>query len=74
MDKEFALRKAGGEVSLAKLLGISRQAVSQWGERMPQLQLYRLKEMRPKWFAEFKREQGAVDSRPASLDEAKADA
>lgn len=55
MDKDFAVQKAGSEANLAKLLGLTRQAVNQWGPTLPDLQVYRLRDMRPKWFAEWKR-------------------
>lgn len=50
MKVETAIRLAGSVKALADLLGISHQAVYQWGETVPQLQVYRLKEMRPEWF------------------------
>jgi biotin operon repressor len=49
MDKFTAAKKAGSMAALADMLGISRQAVSQW-TAIPPLQLYRLKELRPWWF------------------------
>lgn len=49
MDKSKALRLAGGGAALARLLGISPQAVSKWRE-IPPLQVYRLRELRPRWF------------------------
>lgn len=74
MDKDFAVKKAGGEPKLAALLGISKQAVNQWGPHLPQLQVYRLREIRPKWFAEWRRLQNPAESAtvPGALDEAKA--
>jgi hypothetical protein len=55
VNKTFAVRKAGSQYRLAKLLGLSRQAVSQWGEAIPLGSLYRLRELRPRWFAEYRR-------------------
>ncbi len=74
MDKAFAISKAGNEAKLASLLGLTRQAVNQWGEQMPPLQVYRLREMRPKWAAEWRRLQqpDAPVTTPVALDEAKA--
>jgi hypothetical protein len=43
-------RGAGGE--LGRLLGCSRAFVSTWGEFVPDLWAYRLKEVRPAWFEE----------------------
>lgn len=57
MDTNFAVRKAGGQQALAHILGISRQAVNQWGPRLPELQRYRLKELRPGWWREYLRTQ-----------------
>lgn len=57
MDKSYAVRKAGSQSALARLLGVTRQAVSQWGDKLPPLQAYRLKEMRPRWVAEWRRGQ-----------------
>ena len=57
MTKTQAIAKAGSAARLARLLGISKSAVSQWPETIPELQRYRLREMRPKWFAQVRREQ-----------------
>lgn len=57
MTKTQAIAKAGSAARLARLLGISKSAVSQWPETIPELQRYRLKEMRPKWFAQVRREE-----------------
>lgn len=50
MDKAQAIQKAGSAMALAKLLGITRQAISQWGKELPQARLWQLKALRPKWF------------------------
>ena len=51
MTKSEAIRRAGSQAELARLLGISPQAVSKWpGDKLPALQRYRLKELRPRWF------------------------
>lgn len=62
MDKAFAIRKAGSQRKLADLLGISPQAVSLWRDKVPELQVYRLREMKPRWAAEWKRSQVVADS------------
>jgi predicted transcriptional regulator len=54
MDLDFALRKAGSQTALAKVLGVTRQAVNQW-RSLPRLQVYRLRELRPRWAAEWRR-------------------
>ncbi len=51
MKKTDAIRLAGSPLKLAEILGISRQAVSKWpGEHVPELQIYRLRERKPRWF------------------------
>jgi DNA-binding transcriptional regulator YdaS (Cro superfamily) len=50
MDKAQAIQKAGSAMALAKLLGITRQAISQWGDTVPQARLWQLKALRPAWF------------------------
>ena len=49
MDKEEAIHKAGSEAKLARLLGVSRQAVNKW-RVIPKLRMYQLRELRPHWF------------------------
>jgi hypothetical protein len=36
------------------MLGIQRQAVSQWGDEIPQARLWQLKVLRPEWFTKSK--------------------
>lgn len=51
MKKTEAIALAGSPGKLAEILGITRQAVSAWpGEHVPELQLYRLREKKPRWF------------------------
>ena len=50
MNKDDAIKAAGTQASLARLLGISKQAVSQWPDKVPQLQQFRLKKIKPRWF------------------------
>jgi DNA-binding transcriptional regulator YdaS (Cro superfamily) len=50
MDTQQAIEKAGSAVALAKLLGITRQAISQWGDKVPQARLWQLKALKPSWF------------------------
>lgn len=58
MTKDQAIRFAGGKAALARLLGITRSAVTQWDD-IPRLQVYRLREMKPHWFVRLRREQRA---------------
>lgn len=50
MTKTEAIAKAGTAYQLAKILGIKPQSISNWGDNVPALQVYRLKELRPEWF------------------------
>lgn len=50
MKTKDAIELAGSAAALSRLLNITQSAVSQWGEFVPSLQAYRLKEIKPKWF------------------------
>lgn len=50
MDKAQAIKLAGTAMELAKILGITRQAISQWGEQLPPARLWQLKVLKPEWF------------------------
>jgi DNA-binding transcriptional regulator YdaS (Cro superfamily) len=45
--KEKAVELAGNKARLAKLLGIARSSVSDWGEYVPTYQAYRLIQLFP---------------------------
>jgi DNA-binding transcriptional regulator YdaS (Cro superfamily) len=45
MTKEEAVRRFGSVRALAKALGISTQAVAQWGEDVPPLRVYQIREI-----------------------------
>jgi len=49
MDKQTAVRLAGSQSELARILGIKRAAVSHW-KTIPPLRIYQLKELKPDWF------------------------
>lgn len=51
MKSKQAIQLAGSVIKLATLLGISRMAVYQWGEDVPQARLWQLKVIKPEWFA-----------------------
>jgi DNA-binding transcriptional regulator YdaS (Cro superfamily) len=53
MKKETAIVFAGNANRLAKLLGINRSAISQWGEDVPQKRVLQLKNLKPEWFETF---------------------
>jgi predicted transcriptional regulator len=51
MKKSTAVKKAKSAYKLAQLLGITRQAVSKWGDGdVPPAQVAKLQELRPEWF------------------------
>lgn len=45
MSTEEALSAFGSRAAIADLLNISRQAVYQWGETVPELSAYKLREI-----------------------------
>jgi DNA-binding transcriptional regulator YdaS (Cro superfamily) len=49
MTTEQAAELAGSKAALARLLGVSRGAVSQW-RKLPEGRLYQLMVLRPEWF------------------------
>ena len=50
MLKSELIAAAGNGNKLARILGITAQAVSAWPETVPQLQQYRIRELKPRWF------------------------
>jgi len=50
ITKEEAIRFAGSLTELAKILGISKAAVSQWGENPPQARIWQMQSLHPEWF------------------------
>ena len=50
MKKKTAITKAGSATELAKILGLSLSAISQWKKTVPPLRVYRLRELKPEWF------------------------
>ena len=44
-----AIAKAGSKAKLARLLGVSRAAVTHW-KKLPNGRLYQLQVMQPEWF------------------------
>ena len=49
MSKDKFIALAGSQRELAKMLGISQAAVSQW-KAVPQQRIWQLKVLRPDWF------------------------
>lgn len=50
MKTETAITLAGTSAELARILGLSRAAISQWPDDVPPLRVYQLREKRPEWF------------------------
>jgi DNA-binding transcriptional regulator YdaS (Cro superfamily) len=51
MNKSKAIELAGGVKALARLLGITSAAVSQWSDVVPEARIWQLRVLRPEWFA-----------------------
>ena len=51
MKTADAIKAAGSAKQIAEILDISQSAVSQWGDHVPELREYQLRERRPdiKW-------------------------
>jgi DNA-binding transcriptional regulator YdaS (Cro superfamily) len=49
MTKEEAIKLAGSQSDLARLLGITRGAVHHW-KKLPQARIWQLKLLKPDWF------------------------
>jgi len=49
MDKQKFIALAGSQSDLAKLLGISQAAISQW-KKVPQARIWQMKLLKPEWF------------------------
>ena len=45
MDKDEIVRLFGSASNLAKALGITRQAVSRWNGRIPDLRVYQIRDI-----------------------------
>ena len=53
MKTAHAIKLAGGtQAALGRVFNppITRQAVQDWGENVPALRVYQLRELRPAWF------------------------
>lgn len=48
MTKKEAVALFGSQAELARALGLSRQAVSKWGDKLPPLRVYQIKELKEK--------------------------
>jgi DNA-binding transcriptional regulator Cro len=50
MKAKDLIKAAGGARKLASILHLTPQAVYYWGDLVPELQRYRIKELKPHWF------------------------
>jgi DNA-binding transcriptional regulator YdaS (Cro superfamily) len=50
ITKKEAIQFAGSVTELAKILGISKAAISQWGEIPPQARVWQMQSLHPEWF------------------------
>ena len=56
MKKADAIKLAGSAIKLAKVLGITKGAVSHWGEDIPKGREYELRYIKPEWFKQKEKE------------------
>lgn len=47
MNTQHLIRLVGSAKAVSELFGITQSAVSQWGETVPTLRLYQLRDLRP---------------------------
>jgi len=52
MNKQTAIQLAGSKAKLARLLGVSRAAVTQYHAVLPPKRVDRLRQAHPEWFTE----------------------
>ncbi|MGI9143114.1 MAG: Cro/CI family transcriptional regulator [Fluviibacter sp.] len=50
METAEAIRLAGSQSELARILRITQAAVAQWGANVPEARVWQLKVLRPDWF------------------------
>ncbi|NMM21559.1 MAG: Cro/Cl family transcriptional regulator [Rhodoferax sp.] len=50
MKTKDAIELAGSAAALSRILNITQSAICQWGDDIPELSLFRLKERKPAWF------------------------
>ena len=57
LKKKDGIAIAGSAAKLARVFGVSRSAVTQWGEWMPPYRVMQLKEAMPERFAQHLQEE-----------------
>lgn len=56
MKTQQAIDLAGNAASLARLLGITPSAITQWGENVPEKRVWQMRLLKPNWFCKAKQE------------------
>lgn len=59
MKTQQAIQLAGNAAALAKLLGITPSAITQWGENVPEKRVWQMRLLKPRWFRKAKATQPA---------------
>ena len=54
MKKQQAIELAGNAASLARLLGITPSAITQWGDDVPKERVWQMRLLKPRWFRKDK--------------------
>lgn len=54
MKTQQAIELAGNAAALAKLLGITPSAITQWGENVPEKRVWQMRLLKPSWFRKAK--------------------
>lgn len=67
MKKETAIQLAGSRAKLARLLGVTRAAVTQYKTVLPPKRINRLRETHPEWFVEVLTPSAKIEVNPADL-------
>lgn len=66
MKKQDAIDLAGSPTALARLLGITAGAITQWGDDVPDARIWQLKVVKPLWFKQPRKQRQAQASTAAS--------
>jgi transcriptional repressor of cell division inhibition gene dicB len=62
MKTQDAINLAGSPTRLARILGITPSAISQWGETLPKARIWQLQLVRPEWFDTDKKRKPVAES------------
>lgn len=61
MKTQEAIDLACSKIKLGKILGVTRQAIQQWGEFVPEHHVEALKKtLRPEWFIKIIKDKDAI--------------